>query len=320
MPFSAQKPNFDYAYRHLTREQWGRYRHDSPLVLSEDDIERLGGVNDPVSLAEVETVFLPLSRLLQMLVDQSQQLQGIVGRFLGESKSKVPFIIGVSGSVAVGKSTISRVLQALLLSIPSINGVSLVTTDGFLQTTAELEAQNLMKRKGFPESYRLNALLEFLYAVKSGRQPLKVPVYSHIAYDIVPGEYHVVDQPDIVILEGLNLLQTGASLGYGAGPKVYVSDFIDFSIFVDASTTNIESWFIDRLLAFCQSSMQNPDAYFHYLTQLSPEELIKFGQRVWREINRVNLEENILPFRERADFILHKCADHSVDYVKLRNL
>ena len=315
-----QKPNFDYAYRHLTREQWGRYRQDSPLVLSEDEIERLGGVNDPVSLDEVETVYLPLSRLVQMLVNQSQQLQSIASRFLGESKSKVPFIIGVSGSVAVGKSTISRVLQALLSAVPSIDGVSLVTTDGFLQTTAELEARNLMKRKGFPESYRLNALLEFLYAVKSGRRQLKVPVYSHIAYDIVSDRFDMVDQPDILILEGLNLLQTGASLGYGKGPKVYVSDFVDFSIFVDAATRDIETWFIERLMAFCQSSMQNPDAYFHYLTQLNPEELIKFGQRVWREINQVNLEENILPFRERADFILHKCADHSVDYVKLRNL
>ncbi len=307
------------AYIEFTREQWCRYRQDMPLTLSEDDLVKLRGKNEVVSLEEVEEIYLPLSRLLSLYVTATQSLHHATGEFLGTPEPKVPYIIGISGSVAVGKSTTSRVLQALLSCWPNHPNVVIVTTDGFLYSTAELERRGLMERKGFPESYDLARLLQLLHDIKAGRNDLQAPVYSHHHYDIVEDEIIEIGQPDIVIVEGLNILQTGIPKP-GQQPRIFISDYFDFSIFVDAETSVIKQWFIDRVLLFCCTAFKDPDAFFHYLSKMNEEEVIKFSERVWREINEVNLVENILPFRERAQLILAKGADHSVEKVLLRKL
>lgn len=306
-------------YQSFTREQWEQYRHDTPLVLDEADLERLHGVNETVSLDEISSVYLPLARLLNMYVTEMQSLHSISSKFLSVPSNRVPYIIGVSGSVAVGKSTVSRILEALLSRWENHPVVRVVTTDGFLYPNAVLEAEGLMQRKGFPESYDVEKLLGFLSALKSGQANVQVPVYSHEIYDIVPDQLLELKQPDIVIVEGLNILQTGLRRP-GIQPQAFVSDFLDFSIFVDADVLSIEEWFVERVLHFCETSFQDPHNYFHYLTDFLPEERIKFAQRVWREINELNLYENILPFRERAKLILHKAADHRVDSVQLRKI
>lgn len=306
-------------YQSFTREQWEQYRHDTPLVLNESDLERLHGVNETVSLREISDVYLPLARLLNMYVSEMQSLHDVTSNFLSTPSSKVPYIIGISGSVAIGKSTVSRVLEALLSRWDNHRSVQVVTTDGFLYPRAVLEAEGLMQRKGFPESYDVEKLLDFLIALKSGNPEVKVPVYSHEIYDIVPDTFIELNQPDIVIVEGLNILQTGLRRP-GKQPRTFVSDFLDFSIFVDADVSSIEAWFVERVLYFCKTSFQDPNNYFHYLTDFLPEERIKFAQRVWREINELNLYENILPFRERAKLILHKAADHHVDQILLRKI
>lgn len=307
------------AYLGFSREQWCRFRQDAPLTLTEQDLEKLRGQNEVVSLTEVEEIYLPLSRLLSLYVTAKQTLHAASGQFLGTPEPKVPYIIGVAGSVAVGKSTTSRILQALLSRWPNHPDVALVTTDGFLYPNAELEKRGLMERKGFPESYHLQALLTFLQAIKSGYREVKAPVYSHHYYNIVPNEFITVSQPDILIIEGLNILQTGCPL-VGQEARLFVSDYLDFSVFVDAKTSIIEQWFIDRVLAFCQGSFKDTNSYFHWITKLNHEEVIKFSQRIWREINELNLVENILPFRERADLILTKSENHAVEAVRLRKL
>lgn len=307
------------AYLHFNRKTWCCYRQNMPLTLTENDLEKLRGVNEAVSLKEVEEIYLPLSRLLSLYVKARQSLHQVAGEFLGSPEPKVPYIIGVAGSVAVGKSTTSRILQALLCRWPDHPDVQIVTTDGFLYPNELLEKYNLMHRKGFPESYDLQKLLRFLRDIKSGKQPLRAPVYSHHSYNIVPNEFITINRPNIVIVEGLNILQTG-NYKIGQVPQTFVSDFFDFTIFVDADVDIIRQWYVDRVLAFTKGPFAEPDNYFHFLTKMTQEELIKFAERVWQEINEVNLMENILPFKNRAKLILSKAADHAVEAVYLRKL
>lgn len=307
------------AYLEFSRKEWLGFRHDAPLTLTEADLAALHGQSQTVLLREVEEIYLPLSRLLSFYVTGMQTLHKASQEFLGTPEPKVPYIIGVAGSVAVGKSTTSRVLKALLSRWPNHPRVTVVTTDGFLYPNHVLEKQGLMNRKGFPESYDLAGLLQFLEAVKSGKENLKAPVYSHQSYDIMPNEFIEVNKPDILILEGLNILQTGVPK-LGQQPSLFVSDFFDFSIFVDADIEVIKKWYVDRVVKFSQTTFCNPKAHFHYLSKMNPEEVHKFAERVWHEINEVNLFQNILPYRERAQLILKKDIHHAVEQVKLRKL
>lgn len=298
-------------YLDFDLESWSRLRASTPLTLTEDDVTRLRGINDGLDMEMVEQAYLPLSRLLNLHVAAGMQLAAVTDLFLGTPTRPVPFVIGVAGSVAVGKSTTSRVLQALLSAWPLHPAVELVTTDGFLLPNAELEERGLMERKGFPESYDRAALLDFVSRVKAGDQDLEVPVYSHVKYDIVPGDNRVFRRPDILIVEGLNVLQAGDS---GA----FVSDYFDFSIFVDADTADIRDWYVRRFLTLKDTAFREPDAYFRRYSDLSDEEGKKVALDIWSRINEVNLTENILPTRERANLILEKASDHSIRRVRLR--
>lgn len=312
----SKRENTLSPYLQFTRQQWRRFRQDMPLTLDESDLEKLRGVSEVVSLQEVEEIYLPLSRLLSFYITATQSLHQATSIFLDNPVPKVPYIIGVAGSVAVGKSTASRVLQALLSRWPDHPKVSLVTTDGFLYPLAELERRDLLSRKGFPESYDIQKLLTFLEAVKSGEGPVYAPVYSHHSYDILLDDRIAINRPDIVIVEGLNILQTGPI----DDMTMFVSDFFDFTIFVDAETGSIEQWFIDRVFKLRETSFKDPDAYFHSISKMTDEEVRLFAQRVWREVNERNLFENILPFKNRARLILFKSENHSVEKVFLRKL
>jgi type I pantothenate kinase len=304
-------------YVDLTRGEWARLRASTPLPLSEAQLRPLGGVTERVSLDEVSDVYLPLSRLLNLYVGATQKLHAATSVFLGGSAElHIPFIIGVAGSVAVGKSTTSRVLKALLSHWPSHPKVDLVTTDGFLMPQRELEAQGLAHRKGFPESYDVRRLLRFLADVKSGLPEVTAPVYSHLAYDIVPADFQTVHQPDVLIVEGLNVLQTGSR--QKKWPTMFVSDFFDFSIYVDANETDIEQWYIERFLKLRATVFQNPSSYFHRYASLSNTEAESTARRIWETINLVNLRQNVLPTRERAHLVLEKGRDHAVRRVRLR--
>lgn len=281
------------------------------MTLSREDVDKLRGIDVKLDIDMVEHTFLPLSRLLNLYVQGSQGLATVTDTFLGTPPRPVPFMIGVAGSVAVGKSTISRVLQALLARWPQHPKVDLVTTDGFLFPNAVLEERGLMERKGFPESYDRKALLAFVAAAKSGDQPLEVPVYSHVRYDIVEGETRVISQPDILIVEGLNVLQAGA---HGA----FVSDYFDFSIFVDAEVPDVQAWYVERFLTLKGTAFNQPDAFFRRYADLSEEEAVAVATKIWESINETNLRENILPTRDRASLILEKASDHSVSRVRLR--
>lgn len=298
-------------YLDFDRAEWAALRANTPLTLTEDDVEKLRGINVALDIDMVEHTYLPLSRLLNLHVQANHQLATVTDTFLGTPPRPIPFIIGVAGSVAVGKSTTSRVLQALLARWPHHPRVDLVTTDGFLYPNAVLEERNLMERKGFPESYDRLRLLEFVAGLKGGAEYLEVPVYSHVAYDIIPGETRVIAQPDILILEGLNVLQAGH---HGA----FVSDYFDFSIFVDSEVADVRTWYVERFLTLRETAFAQPDAFFRRYADLSDEEAVEVATGIWRMINEVNLIENILPTRDRATLILEKAADHSVERVRLR--
>lgn len=305
-------------FRQFSVEQWSNLADNPTAPLSESELKALRGINERASIKEVENVYLPLSRLLSFYVASVQTLNNQTANFLKDNTPKVPFIIGVAGSVAIGKSTSSRILQTLLARWPGHPRVDLINTDGFLLPTAELERQNIMHRKGFPESYDRPALLTFLSDIKSGRRNVAAPVYSHLKYDIVPGKFNTVDQPDVLIVEGLNVLQ--ASTTALGEPGIFVSDFFDFSIYVDAEEEDIKQWYISRFLTFRDSVFRQENAYFKHFADLTEEEAIATATEIWDSINLINLRDNIHPTRQRADLILHKNAEHAIDGVKLRKL
>jgi type I pantothenate kinase len=315
-----QKTPIEFSpYLRFTRTEWARLRADTPLTLSEGDLARLRGLNDPMSLDDVIEIYLPISRLLSLYVGATQNLYQVTGRFLGNQDGVTPFIIGIAGSVAVGKSTTARTLTALLKRWPNTPKVELITTDGFLFPNAVLEREGLMERKGFPESYDLPALIAFLSAIKAGRPAVSAPVYSHQSYDIVPGEQVTVERPDILIVEGLNVLQPPRPPRAGT-PATVVSDFFDFTIYIDADEAHIHRWYVDRFMQLRTTAFRDPDSYFHRYSKVDDPEAEAIADGLWRRINLVNLRDNILPTRQRADLILTKDERHSVEAVALRRL
>ncbi len=306
-------------YREFSRDQWARLRADTPMTLVERDLAQLSGLMQDLSMEEVEQIYLPMSRLLNLYVAAAQELHAVTSRFLGRLETKVPFILGVAGSVAVGKSTTARVLRALLARWPDHPRVDLITTDGFLLPNSELEARGLMNRKGFPESFDTARLLNFLADVKSGRERVEAPVYSHFHYDILPGQTAVVERPDILIVEGLNVLQP-ARLPRDGKAIPFVSDFFDFSIYIDAEAKVIEEWYVARFMKLRTTAFRDPGAYFHRYAHLTPEAAQARAIEIWRTINLRNLEENILPTRQRASLILRKGSNHRIESVSLRKL
>jgi type I pantothenate kinase len=306
-------------YRVFTRAKWAQLREDTPMTLTPDEVTRLRSLHDRLDMQEVEEIYLPLSRLLSLYVAATQRLFRAQQKFLGTEDSKMPYIIGVAGSVAVGKSTTARVLQALLARWINVPKVDLITTDGFLYPNAILEREGLMDKKGFPESYDLPALLRFLSDIKAGRRPVRAPVYSHLLYDVMPNQWVEIDRPDILIVEGLNVLQTGRPPKDGKAIP-HVSDFFDFSVYLDADEDVLRGWYVNRFLTLRGTAFADPKSYFHRYSTLSDAEAVATATSIWNRINLVNLSESILPTRQRADLILHKDENHLVGEVALRRL
>ena len=301
-------------YLRFDRSEWAELRAQTPLTLHERDLEALRGINDRIDLDEVVAVYLPLTRLLNLYVSATQNLHRVSATFLGAIAPKMPYVIGIAGSVAVGKSTSARILQALLTRWPEHPRVELITTDGFLYPNAVLEKRGIMNRKGFPESYDTKRLIQFLRELKAGTPAVSAPVYSHVEYDIVLNDSMTVRQPDILIIEGLNVLQTGVE------STEFVSDYFDFSIYIDAEERDIEGWYVDRFLALRQTVFQNPASFFTHYAHLTDSEAVEVARTIWREINGKNLRENIVPTRARASLVMQKSGDHRVSEVHLRKL
>ena len=306
-------------YHRFSRAQWADLRADTPLTLTMEDLARLQSINEPITLEEVIAIYLPLSRLLALYVAATQGLFKATQRFLGADDGKVPYIIGVAGSVAAGKSTFTRVMRALLSRWPNTPRVELVTTDGFLYSNAVLERDGLMSKKGFPESYDSAALLRFISDVKAGRRTVEAPVYSHLTYDIVPEASVVVDRPDILIVEGLNVLSAGRRPAE-ARASAFVSDFFDFSVYLDASEADLERWYVERFMRLRETSFRDPLSYFKKYADLDDTAATAKAREIWHTINLANLNENVLPTRQRANLILTKGAAHRIEDVKLRKL
>ncbi|MET8504394.1 type I pantothenate kinase [Streptomyces sp. SBR177] len=308
-------------YVDLTRAEWSALRDKTPLPLTAEEVERLQGLGDVIDLDEVRDVYLPLSRLLNLYVQATSGLRGALNTFLGEKAEQrgTPFVIGVAGSVAVGKSTVARLLQALLARWPEHPRVERITTDGFLYPMEELKARGLMSRKGFPESYDRRALTRFVADVKAGKEEVTAPVYSHLIYDRVPDERLVVRRPDILIVEGLNVLQP-ALPGKDGRTRVGLADYFDFSVYVDARAEDIEGWYLNRFRKLRETAFQDPSSYFRRWTQVSEEEALEYARTMWRTVNKVNLLENVAPTRGRATLVLRKGADHKVQRLSLRKL
>ena len=306
-------------YHRFSKTEWAKYRDGEPMTLTGADIERLRAMTDPISLSEAEEIYLPLTRLISFYVEAAQAVHRVSTRFLGTEDTKVPFIIGVAGSVASGKSTTSRILRALLQRWRTSPKVDLITTDGFLFSNAVLEERKLAERKGFPESYDRAALLTFLSDIKSGKGDVKVPVYSHLIYDVLPDQFVTIDRPDILIVEGLNILQPG-ELPKSGRPILFASDFMDFSIYIDADEADLRHWFMVRFRALRESAFTDPKSFFRRLAEMPADEAEKFGLWAWDSINLPNLRDNILPTRGRADLILKKGGNHAVEEVALRRV
>jgi len=306
-------------FQSFTRKEWARLRADTPMTLDDAEVERLSGVTQRLSRKEVEEIYLPMSRLLNLQVQATQHLHAERQTFFGKTDGKVPFVLGIAGSVAVGKSTAARVLQALLARWPEHRRVDLITTDGFLLPNRVLEERGLMQRKGFPESYDTHRLLAFLNDVKSGRANVAAPLYSHFSYDVLEAEERIIDRPDVLIVEGLNVLQP-AQLARGGNGAPFVSDFFDFSIFMDAPADLVEEWYVTRFLRLRQTAFRDPAAYFHRYARLADAEARAKAAEIWQSINLVNLQDNILPTRKRADLILAKGRGHRIERIELRRL
>jgi type I pantothenate kinase len=306
-------------YRVFSREEWAKLRADTPMTLVPRELDQLSGLIEDLSMVEVEQIYLPLSRLLNLHVAAAQELHAVTNRFLGRKDHRVPYILGIAGSVAVGKSTTARVLRALLARWPDHPRVDLITTDGFLHPNEELNRRGIMHRKGFPESFDTARLLNFLHEVKSGKERVEAPVYSHFHYDILSGQALVIDRPDILIVEGLNVLQP-ARMPKDGEAIPFVSDFFNFSIYIDADAKVIEEWYVTRFMRLRQTAFRDPGAYFHRYAQLTPDEARAQALEIWRTINEKNLAENILPTRQRARLILRKSANHRIEDVALRRI
>ncbi len=307
-------PNDQERYLTFDREQWAVLRAQTPLMLTEKELEAMRGINDRIDLEEVAAVYLPLTRLLNLYVAATQNLHRVSATFLGTMAPKMPYVIGVAGSVAVGKSTSARILQALLMRWPEHPRVELITTDGFLHPNAVLEKRGLMNRKGFPESYDTRRLLQFVRDVKAGTPEVSAPVYSHVIYDVLPDKEEIVRQPDILIIEGLNVLQVGSTT------TDFVSDYFDFSIYIDAREADIEAWFTERFQTLRKTIFQDPNSFFKHFADFTEEQALALAHEIWTGINGKNLKENIEPTRARASLVLHKSADHKIDAVHLRKL
>jgi type I pantothenate kinase len=320
IPESGVNAEYYSPYHHFTAEEWAKFRADTPLTLKAEEIARLRSLDDPINIDEVRRIYLSLSRLLSTHVEASQRLYRQRNRFLTlPDVSKTPFIIGVAGSVAVGKSTTARVLKELLARWPASPKVDLITTDGFLYPNAVLQRENLMQRKGFPESYDIGQILRFLSAIKAGEKNVKAPRYSHLTYDVLPGEHTLVDRPDILIFEGINVLQSRALPVDGKIVPI-VSDFFDFSIYIDADEEQIHQWYVQRFMKLRQTAFREPTSFFNKYAAISEAEALAVAEGLWENINLKNLRQNIIPTRPRADIILRKGRDHFIETVALRKL